>query len=195
MSKTIGYARISTNHQNLNSQLTALKKFGCEKIFMEQESGRNYNRRELDRALRSLNPGDTFVTYKLDRLSRSTKHLLTLLDYFNEHDISFISVENNIDTRSSMGKFFFTIMGAFSEMEAEIIRERVLAGLETARENGKQLGRPPENKNEKEVIHQYLNTTMSVTKIAEENKVSRPTVYRYLKNNKIPLKRHTDGYS
>lgn len=186
--KIIGYARVSTTYQNLDSQILSLKKYGCTKIYMEQESGTKSNRKELEKAIASLNPGDTFVTFKLDRLSRGTRHLLSLLDYFNENDINFISIQNNIDTTTSMGKFFFTIMSAFSEMEAELIRDRVRSGLLNAKEKGKRLGRPPINKNEKKVLEDYIKTNKTITQIAKENDISRPTVYRYLKNNKIALK-------
>ncbi|ANZ99305.1 resolvase [Carnobacterium divergens] len=184
--KTIGYARISTSHQQLDAQINALTKYGCDKIFTEQESGRKTKRRQLDKAIASLEKGDTFVIFKLDRLSRGTKHLLSLMEFFNEAEINFVSIQNNIDTSTSMGKFFFTIMSAFAEMEAELIRERVLSGLEAAKEKGITLGRPIENKNLKTVIDQYMNTDLSITEIAKLNQISRPTVYNYLKRENIP---------
>lgn len=186
--KIIGYARVSTVHQQLDSQLIALKKFGCTKIYTEFESGRNFQRRELKRALDSLETGDTFVIFKLDRLSRGTKHLLNLMEDFNERGINFISIQNNIDTSTSMGKFFFTIMSAFAEMEAELIRERVISGLEAAKANGKVLGRPSENKFIEEVIFDYTNTKISIVEIAKKYNISRPTVYKYLKQRNIPLR-------
>lgn len=181
----IGYARVSTAHQQLDSQINALSKYGCTKIYTEYESGRKSNRKVLQKVLKELEPGDTFVTYKLDRLSRGTKHLLNLMEDFNSKNINFISIQNNIDTSTSMGKFFFTIMSAFAEMEAELIRERVLSGLDTAREKGKKLGRPVENKHLDSVISDYLYTSLSVTEIAQKYKISRPTVYKYLERKKI----------
>lgn len=187
--KVIGYARISTNHQQLDSQIIALKKYGCTKIYTETKSGRNEKRTELQKALNAVGKGDTFVIYKLDRLSRGTKHLLTLMDDFDRREINFISIENNIDTSTSMGKFFFTIMSAFAEMEADLIRERVLSGIAAARANGKVLGRPAKNKNMKEVIKLYKETEISISEIANLNEISRPTVYRYLKINNIPMRK------
>lgn len=108
------------------------------------------------------------------------------MEFFNEAEINFVSIQNNIDTSTSMGKFFFTIMSAFAEMEAELIRERVLSGLEAAKEKGITLGRPIENKNLKTVIDQYMNTDLSITEIAKLNQISRPTVYNYLKRENIP---------
>ena len=99
------------------------------------------------------------------------------MEFFNEAEINFVSIQNNIDTSTSMGKFFFTIMSAFAEMEAELIRERVLSGLEAAKEKGITLGRP---------IEKYMNTDLSITEIAKLNQISRPTVYNYLKRENIP---------
>ncbi|WP_270281574.1 recombinase family protein [Enterococcus faecalis] len=186
--KIVGYARVSTPHQQLDSQIYALKSFGCDIIFKEYESGRLNNRSQLSQALESLSPGDTFVIFKLDRLSRGTKHLLSLMEFFNENQINFISIQNNIDTSTSIGKFFFTIMSAFAEMEADLIRERVISGLQAAKENGVTLGRPVKNKNIEQVIDQYLYTDKSITQISIENDISRPTVYRYLKTRNVPLR-------
>lgn len=192
MNRIIGYARMSSHHISLESQLCALKQFGCDKIFIERECSSKSDRKELEKALGSLQTGDTFVTSKLDRLSSSTRHLLTLLNYLKDNEINFISIENNIDTRTPLGKYFFTIMSAFAEMEADLIRERILTGIDTAKKNGIQLGRPPVNKNEEKVIEQYLNTKLPISAIAKANHVSRPTVYRYLKNNGIPLRPHAN---
>ncbi|WP_338350699.1 recombinase family protein [Enterococcus faecalis] len=187
--KIIGYARVSTAYQQFDSQINALEKYGCTQIFMEFDSGRNVKRKKLALALETLEPGDTFVIFKLDRLSRGTKHLLDLMEEFDKRNINFISIQNNIDTSTSMGKFFFTIMSAFSEMEAELIRERVLSGLEAAKANGKKLGRPPQNKFIEEVIHDYLYTSLSITNIAKKYNLSRPTIYNYLKKREIPRRK------
>lgn len=189
--KTIAYARISTHHQQLDAQISALQKYGYDKIYMEQESGRKTKRVQLNLALSSLEPGDTFIIFKLDRLSRGTKHLLELMDFFSEHNINFVSIQNNIDTGTPMGKFFFTIMSAFAEMEADLIRERVISGLDAAKERGVTLGRPPKNINKSQVIQQFLETNLSISKIAELNSVSRPTVYRYLKSHNIDYKQRS----
>ncbi|WP_343440770.1 recombinase family protein [Enterococcus faecalis] len=112
------------------------------------------------------------------------------MEEFDKRNINFISIQNNIDTSTSMGKFFFTIMSAFSEMEAELIRERVLSGLEAAKANGKKLGRPPQNKFIEEVIHDYLYTSLSITNIAKKYNLSRPTIYNYLKKREIPRRKN-----
>lgn len=183
--KTIAYARISTQHQQLDAQITALNKYGYDRLYSEQESGRKTNRCELTKALESLEPGDTFVIFKLDRLSRGTKHLLQLMEFFDERNIEFVSIQNNINTKTPMGKFFFTIMSAFAEMEADLIRERVIAGLDAAKEKGVVLGRPATNRNIDTVIDDYSKQVYSISEIARRNNVSRPTVYRYLKLHNI----------
>lgn len=98
------------------------------------------------------------------------------MEHFNDRDINFISIQNNIDTSTSMGKFFFTIMSAFAEIEAELIRERVLSGMDAAKAKGKVLGRPVENKYIYEVINDYLNTNLSIVELAKKYNISRPTV-------------------
>uniref|UniRef100_UPI003D46C70C recombinase family protein n=1 Tax=Brochothrix campestris TaxID=2757 RepID=UPI003D46C70C len=186
-----GYARVSTREQNLDSQIYALKAYGCDYIYKEVQSGSLSKRNELEKVIDKLKKGDTLVIFKLDRLSRGTHHLLELMEFFKSNDIKFVSIQNNIDTSTSMGMFFFTIMGAFAEMERELIRERVYAGIAAARINGKNLGRPPINKNKELVIELYTSTDLSISYIARKAEVSRATVYRYLRKEAIPLKNKT----
>lgn len=181
----IGYMRVSTHQQKFDSQEKALKNYGVDVIYKEYESGRKIVRNELNKALAKLKSGDTFVIFKLDRLSRGTKQLLSLLEEFEKRNIHFVSIENNIDTTTAMGRFFFTVMGAFAEMEAELIRERVLAGLSAAKENGKQLGRPPRTKEVNKAMELYVSTTLSVPEIAKRCDLSIPTVYHHIKKKKI----------
>lgn len=186
---TVGYMRVSTHQQKFDSQLSALESYGVDQLFMEYESGRNTTRTELNKALNALKPGDTFVIFKLDRLARTTKQLLLLLEQFDNQDIQFVSIQNNIDTSTAMGRFFFTVMGAFAEMEAELIRERVMAGLEAAKENGVQLGRPPETTKVDKAIHLYQTTNLPIAEIARLSAISVPTLYYHLKQGNLPLRR------
>lgn len=185
----IGYMRVSTAHQKFDSQQNALERYGVDVIYKEQESGKNRNRSELNRAISQLNPGDTFVIFKLDRLARGTKQLLSLLETFEKHNIQFVSIQNNIDTSSAMGKFFFTVMSAFSEMEAELIRERVMAGLEAAKENGVTLGRPSRQNEAKKAIELYLHSDLTIVQITSKCKISIPTLYNYLCRYNIPKRK------
>ncbi|MBP1042612.1 recombinase family protein [Vagococcus sp. BWB3-3] len=185
----IGYMRVSTPHQKFDSQQKALKDYGVEIVYKEHESGRKEARTELNNALSALQPGDTFVIFKLDRLARSTKQLLSILEGFEKQNIHFVSIQNDIDTSTPMGKFFFTVMSAFSEMEAALIRERVLAGLDAARDNGTTLGRPSRTKEIDEAIKLYVNTDFSVKKISQICHISVPTIYNHLQRENIPRRK------
>lgn len=186
----VGYMRVSTHQQKFDSQFMALNNYGVDTLFQEYESGRKTSRTELDKALASLKPGDTFVIFKLDRLARSTKQLLHILESFDQQQIHFVSIQNNIDTSTPMGRFFFTVMSAFAEMEAELIRERVVAGLKAAKENGQQLGRPIRENEVNQAIHLYQTTNLPVTAIAKQCDISVPNIYHHLKRLEIPSRRN-----
>lgn len=184
----IGYMRVSTTHQKFDSQLQALNQYGVDTIYKEFESGLKQERSELKKALLTLKPGDTFVIFKLDRLARGTKQLLELMEYFNQNSIHFISIQNNIDTSTAMGRFFFTVMGAFAEMEAELIRERVTAGLIAAKENGTRLGRPSKTKQVERALRLYDETSLPVSEIAKICKISAQTIYFHIKKQGKPCR-------
>ena len=139
----IGYVRVSTNEQNTSLQRDALERAGCELIFEEKMSGSVANRPVLKRVLKQLKEGDTLVVWKLDRLGRSMRNLVLLIDELKSRGIHFRSMTDSIDTSSPMGRFIFHIMGALAEMERELIVERTMAGLAAAREQGRIGGRRP----------------------------------------------------
>lgn len=184
----IGYARVSTTHQKLDSQIEALNSYKVDHIYREFESGRKNDRVILEKVLQSLKPGDTLVISKLDRLARSAQHLLKLLDFFEKNQINFVSIDNNINTSTPMGKLVFTIMGAFAEMEASLIRERVLAGLQAAKNRGVQLGRPSDTTQIDQAIELYQQTDSTVAVIAKKCGISSPTLYRHLNKREIALR-------
>lgn len=186
---TIGYMRVSTQYQKFDSQEQALQEYGVDMIFKEHESGRKNCRTELKKAMAILQPGDTFVIFKLDRLARNTKQLLVLLERFNEQNINFVSIENNIDTSTPMGRFFFTIMGAFAEMEAELIRERIMAGLTAAKKKGVTLGRPPLVNQVNEAIDMYHNTDLTTDEISKHCGIAASTIYYHLKKDGVYRKK------
>ncbi|TFJ46618.1 resolvase [Carnobacterium divergens] len=185
----IGYMRVSTQHQKFDSQQSALEKYGVDKLFQEYESGRKRERSELNKALKLLKEGDTFVIFKLDRLARGTKQLLTLMEMFEEKKINFVSIENNIDTSTPMGKLMFTIMSAFAEMEVDLIRERILAGLSAAKEKGVTLGRPVQFEKINHALNLYQFTSLSIDEISEECQLSKQTIYTHCKKNSISRKK------
>jgi len=178
----IGYARISTTDQILDMQTDALTKAGCDKIFKDVASGAKIDRNGLDEALNSLRGGDTLVVWKLDRLGRSLKHLIEVINQLHQQRIAFISLQENIDTKSSGGKLIFHIFCALAEFERDIIRERTLAGLESARARGKIGGRPRALDQKKIDIARKLmsDASNSVEDVCKILRISRATLYRYV---------------
>jgi DNA invertase Pin-like site-specific DNA recombinase len=139
----VGYVRVSTNEQNTALQRNALESAGCELIFEDKISGKTSERPGLKKVLKTLTAGDTLVVWKLDRLGRSMRHLVTLIEELRVSGINFRSLTDSIDTSTPMGRFFFHVMGALAEMERELIVERTRAGLAAAREQGRIGGRRP----------------------------------------------------
>lgn len=137
-----GYARVSTQDQSLSLQLDALDRHGVDETFEEKESGKRKNRPQLEELLKVLRKGDTVVVYKLDRISRSTKHLIELMEQFEAKGIHFASIQDKIDTTTAMGRFFFRMLASIAELERDIISERTKDGLVAARSRGRNGGRP-----------------------------------------------------
>lgn len=136
-----GYARVSTDDQNLDLQLDALKAAGCEKIFSEKKSGAKTDRAELNKLLEQLRSQDTLIVWKLDRLGRSLQHLVETVNRFNQQGVIFRSVQESIDTSSATGKLIFHLFASLAEFERGLIRERTNAGLASARARGRLGGR------------------------------------------------------
>lgn len=139
----IGYVRVSTNDKNTALQRDALERSGCELIFEDKMSGKTAERPGLKKLLKRLYPGDTLVVWKLDRLGRSMRNLVILVEELKQRSVNFRSLTDSIDTSTPMGRFFFHIMGALAEMERELIVERTRAGLAAARAQGRIGGRRP----------------------------------------------------
>jgi DNA invertase Pin-like site-specific DNA recombinase len=139
----VGYARVSTNDQNLGLQLDALRRACCDQIFREEGvSGVAANRPALDAALAAPEPGDVLVVWKLDRLGRSLAHLISLVSKLGARDVAFISLSEAIDTNCASGRLLFHVMGALAEFERSLISERTRAGIAAARDRGARIGRP-----------------------------------------------------
>ena len=175
-----GYARVSKNEQSLGIQLQKLKAAGCDEIFQEKISGAKNERPQLEALLNKLRKGDTLCVVRLDRLGRRMMKLVELINDFKTKEIEFISLENNIDTSNSIGMLLFNVCAAFSEMERELIRERVKAGLDSARQKGRPGGRPksitPEKAEMVKALRQVGN--MSVNQICKSVGISRSVFYR-----------------
>jgi DNA invertase Pin-like site-specific DNA recombinase len=142
MESLLGYARVSTLDQNPELQIDALKAAGCGKVFTDHASGAKAERPQLTKMLEQLRSGDTVVVWKLDRLGRSLKNLIELVQDFEHRGVAFKSITENIDTSTPTGRFLFHLMGALGEMERELIRERTMAGLAAAVARGHKGGRP-----------------------------------------------------
>lgn len=187
----IGYARKSTYEQNLSLQKDALKKVGCKKILTDQITGSKEERPGLTKAMDVLRKGDTLVVWRLDRLGRSLKHLIKLIDDLEEKKIGFRSLQESIDTTTSGGRLVFHIFGALAEFERHLIRERTHAGLAAARARGRLGGRPKvlNNKKKKLAVKLYKEEKHTVAEIGEMLGVSRMTVYRYVNEEKEKRKK------
>lgn len=180
----IGYARISTQDQNLDLQNDALAKAGCEKIFTDTASGSKNNRSGLADAIMCCRKDDTLVVWKLDRLGRSLRHLIVTVNDLNEQGIEVQSLCENIDTSTPGGKLIFHVFGALAEFERELIRERTNAGIISARARGKMGGRPPKTTLPDIRMIQQLATDPNnrIKAICKKFRISRTSYYRYLKS-------------
>lgn len=178
----IGYARVSTDEQSDNAQIDALKIVGCEKIYREIYSGRSKTRPELERMFDTLREGDVVVVQRLDRLGRSLKDLIELLDNFKAKKVQFISLSENIDTTTAVGELAFHLIGSIAQFERRLISERTKAGLDAARARGRKGGRKPKLTIADIKKAQAMLSDPKITKseVAEHFKVSRPTLNKAL---------------
>ncbi|RAX08194.1 recombinase family protein [Photorhabdus bodei] len=181
----IGYVRVSTNDQNSDLQRNALISINCEQIFEDKISGKTSNRPGLKRALKQLKKGDTLVVWKLDRLGRSVKNMVTLISDLSERGIHFQSLTDSIDTSTSMGRFFFHVMSALAEMERELIVERTNAGLIAARAQGRIGGRPVSlSFVEQQQAARLLAKGHTRKQLSLIYNISLSTIYKYFPVNK-----------
>jgi DNA invertase Pin-like site-specific DNA recombinase len=175
----IGYARDSPHDQTLTFQQEALRKAGCSNIFTDTVRGAKAQRKGLDKALATLRPDDTLVVWKLDRLGSSIKELLATMTFLEEQGIGFKSLTDNIDTTIRGGQQIFRIFGALRS----VMREKTKPGLRVARAKGRKGGRPKSLTAEEVKLLQelYNNPDISVPEICEQLKISKMTLYRYVK--------------
>lgn len=183
MSLKIGYARVSTGEQNLDLQIDALEKAGCESIYSEKVSAAK-TRLELHQALKSLRSGDSLVVWRLDRLARSMRELIDIVSTLETRSIGFESLSEKIDTTSAGGKLMFHVFGALAEFERNLVQERTKAGLTAARARGRTGGRKPvlSEKHKREIRTLAADSQHRIIDIAARYKVSRSTIYQTLKS-------------
>lgn len=179
----VGYARVSTNDQNLDLQKDALTKAGCQKIFEEKASGAKAERVVLQELLSYVRKGDTVVIWKLDRLGRSLNNLIEIANKLKGKGIELKSISENIDTSSPGGKLIFHMFASLAEFEKDIIKERTKAGLIAARARGKKGGRPAKLSSDERLMIKslYNNKDISVKDILIRFNISKMTLYRIVK--------------
>ena len=181
----IGYARISTIDQNLDLQIDALKNAGCEKIITDEISGSLSERVGLRKLMNILRKDDEVIVWRLDRLGRSLKHLIELINKFHNLGVTFTSLQESINTNNSTGKLIFHIFGALSEFERNLILERTKAGLASARARGRKGGRPKKlSKDKRQLARElYEGKKHSLMQICNILGISKPTLYKYVRGD------------
>lgn len=183
----IGYARVSTEEQNLGLQRDALMRADVARVFEDYATGASKHRPGLDSALAMLGAGDTLVVWKLDRLGRSLPHLISLVQTLGYRDIGFQSLSEGIDTTTAGGRLVFHIMGALAEFERSLIVERTKAGMGAARARGRHVGRLPSlNPTKVEHARTMIDNGATITAAARTLNVGRSTLYRALRADGAP---------
>ena len=181
----IGYARVSTKDQKLNLQMDALNQFGVEKIYSEKVTGTKFDRLELQGMMNYIREGDTVVVWKLDRIGRSMKDLITIVTEFQNRGVNFVSLKENIDTSSATGKLIFNIFASLAEFERDIISERTRAGLEAARARGNKPGRKFTDTDKVAMaLKMYDSKQYSIPEILKAAGIGKTTLYRYISTRK-----------
>lgn len=188
----IGYARVSTQGQQVDLQVDALQKAGCELIFQEIVSGAKADRPELAKMRAQLRKGDTVCIYKLDRLGRSMKHLLELVDEFQQKGVGLLSLTDAIDSSTAQGRLVLNLFASLAEFERDLIRERTQAGLISARARGRKGGRqkglsPEAEKNARLAEMYYKEGLLGVNLIAKKLAISKVTFYKYLRHRGVEI--------
>ena len=190
----LGYARVSTNDQNLDLQLDALRSHGCKKFYSDVVSGAKASRPGLDEMLKNAREDDVIVIWKLDRLGRSLKHLVELVAELNERKIGLQSLNDPIDTTTAQGRLVFNIFASLAEFEREIIRERTNAGLAAARARGRTGGKKPglseDAQRKARIAESYYKEGMPVNQIAKNLNISKATLYKYLRFRKVEISKY-----
>jgi len=181
MNQRIGYARVSTDDQNLDLQRDALLKAGCGPIYEEAASGKSADRPELEQCRKALRAGDTLVVWRLDRLGRSLPDLVQIVAELEQQGVAFESLTEKIETSSAAGKLVFHVFAALAEFERNLIRERTHAGLAAARARGRKGGRKPAltPQQVREIKALLRDPSIPVASIADRYGVSRATIYKH----------------
>lgn len=178
----VGYARVSTDDQKLHLQHDALQRAGCDKVYTDQVGGANTDRPGLASLFEILRAGDTLVIWRLDRLGRSLKDLIHMVEQLEKRGVGLRSLQENIDTTTSGGRLVFHLFGALAEFERNLIRERTQAGLSAARARGRLGGRPKllDPKKRELALRLYRERQHSIAEICTMMGISKSTLYNYV---------------
>lgn len=175
----IGYARVSTIDQNLDRQIHSLTEYGCEKVIQEKFTGTIRERQGLINLFDVIRKGDTVVVESISRLGRKTLDILSIIQQFEEIGVQFVSLKENMDTRTPTGKAMLQMMCVIAELERNLIAERVKEGLEASKKRGKRLGRPKLEKEKLSIaLRMYDSKEYSIKEIVEGTGVSQGSFYR-----------------
>ncbi|MBV4091680.1 recombinase family protein [Bacteroides thetaiotaomicron] len=189
MGEKIGYARVSTREQNLSSQEDALNNSGCIRIFTDKISGKEFKREGLTACMDYLRSGDTLVIYRLDRLGRSVKEMLDLCAKLEERRIKLVSLQDNLDTSTAVGRFTMQILASLAEYNRNLILEGCKAGIDAAKKRGVKFGRQKGTKMKKpkkEAVIQLYKAGTAVSQIMEITGIkAKQTIYNYLTDENI----------
>ena len=181
----VGYARVSSVGQNLDTQVAKLKEVGCSEIYQEKISGIDQNRPALKACLNYLRAGDTLFVTKLDRLARSAVDLGKLAERFDKEDIGFVVLDQNIDTTTPTGKLLFHMLSAFAEFENNLRKERQADGIKNALNKGVKFGRPPKlNESLYRAIYADRENGISINELSSKYQLGQATIYRAIKKAK-----------
>ena len=187
-----GYARVSTKDQVLNLQMDALQTAGCHKIFYEVDKGARADRPEWLKLLEEIQKGDTLIVWKLDRMGRSLHHLIKVVNDLIAKGVDIISIQDPLNTTSAQGRLIFNMFASLAEFEKDLIRERTMAGLKSARARGRMGGRPKglSEKAKKAACTAealYLQNELKTDDIAEQLGISKTTLYKYLRARNVQI--------
>jgi DNA invertase Pin-like site-specific DNA recombinase len=181
MTDILGYARVSTHQQDLDSQKNRLTEVGAIRIFEDVISGKVFERSGLEALIAYARPNDLLCVVRLDRLGRSLKELLEVVEYLKKRKIGLMSLEEKIDTSSAAGELIFHVFGAIAHFERRLISERTKEGIKTARLKGKLPGRPTLDKAKLNSALKLIASGLSPTDAAKQLNIGRSTIYRELK--------------
>ena len=182
MNKIFGYARVSTQDQNLDTQIEALTQYGCDKIFQDKVSGISIQRLALNEMLSTLREGDTVVVARFFRLGRNKDHLINLVNEFATKNIHFKALDVGIDTSTPAGKLILSIFASLAEFDRETILEKTRAGQQLAKAKGKHIGRPKGlNQSNYDRVKAALSKQMTISEIVKLTGISISSVKRYKK--------------